>query len=228
MMMRKKIRVLVQIRDLRVGNGIAACLMNYYKDTADNGYIIDFLVNHDIDSEFKERVLRAGGNIYVMPHNTSKPNFHNIRYIRRVISTGYDILHVNHSGFYALTALREAKRQKITVRIYHAHNPRERRSLKVILRDLLYVNPSVRIANYYAACSRATGESVFQGRPYTVIPNAINTRDFFYDSSSRREIRQTLNIGDAFTVIGTVCRIEDQKNPLKTIDPCKYHFIMGG
>ena len=50
------IRVLIQMRDLRVGNGIAACIMNYYEYTVKHGYQIDFLLNRNIDSPYAETV----------------------------------------------------------------------------------------------------------------------------------------------------------------------------
>lgn len=52
------IRVLIQMRDLRVGNGIAACIMNYYEYTVKHGYQIDFLLNRNIDSPYAETVKK--------------------------------------------------------------------------------------------------------------------------------------------------------------------------
>ena len=56
------IRVLIQMRDLRVGNGIAACIMNYYEYTVKHGYQIDFLLNRNIDSPYAETVKKNGSN----------------------------------------------------------------------------------------------------------------------------------------------------------------------
>ena len=51
-------KVLIQMRDLRVGNGIAACIMNYYEYTVLHGYSIDFLLNRNIDSPYVELVKK--------------------------------------------------------------------------------------------------------------------------------------------------------------------------
>lgn len=207
-----RIKVLIQIRDLRIGNGIAACLMNYYEYTIQNGIVIDFLLNADIESPYRNRVLAGGSTLYVMPHNTSKPNRENDAYIRTVLAKGYDILHVNTSGYYALSSLKSAKKLGIKTRIYHAHNPKEPLSLKVAIRNKLYVEPSVKYANKYAACSKHAGNSVFDGKNFTVIHNAMDTSKYRYDESKRKEIRKELCVEDAY-VVGTVGRMEDQKNP---------------
>ena len=68
------VRVLIQMRDLRIGNGIAACIMNYYEYTVQNGYQIDFLLNRNIDSPYMDIVKKYGSKVYVLPCDTGKPN----------------------------------------------------------------------------------------------------------------------------------------------------------
>lgn len=220
-----RIKVLIQIRDLRIGNGIAACLMNYYEYTIQNGIVIDFLLNADIESPYRNRVLAGGSTLYVMPHNTSKPNRENDAYIRTVLAKGYDILHVNTSGYYALSSLKTAKKLGIKTRIYHAHNPKEPLSLKVAIRNKLYVEPSVKYANKYAACSKHAGNSVFDGKCFNVIRNAMETEKYRFDTEQRHILREELGIEDCF-VVGVVGRLEEQKNPLYAIDVfAEFHTI---
>ena len=40
-------KILIQMRDLRVGSGIASCIMKYYEYTVEQGYTIDFLLNRN-------------------------------------------------------------------------------------------------------------------------------------------------------------------------------------
>ena len=75
------------MRDLRVGNGIAACIMNYYEYTVKHGYQIDFLLNRNIDSPYAETVKKNGSNIYTLPFDTNKPNKENWSYIKTVSYT---------------------------------------------------------------------------------------------------------------------------------------------
>lgn len=210
-------RVLIQMRDLRVGNGIAACIMNYYEQTLKKGFSIDFLLNRDIESPFKDRVINQGSHIFVLPKDSSKPNIANWIYISKVVSAGYDILHVNISGLNALISLFLAKKAKISQRIYHAHNPKETSSLKARLRSEIYENPCVFLANQYAACSKYAGDSLFGKRSYTVLKNAMKVSRFFYDETARKKLRKELNVENNF-VVGVVGRLAEQKNPFFTID----------
>lgn len=210
-------KILIYISDLKVGNGISTCIMNYYECLVKRGAIVHFLLNSGEASDFTRKVLDAGSKIFSFPINTSKPKKKNIDFIRLIMSTEYDIVHVNSSGFYALAILQIAKKNKIKVRIYHAHNPKERRSAKVILREMLYVNPSIRKANFYAACSRNAGDSVYNHQNYVVINNAMNIDKFKYVQSFREEIQDELGLKDKF-VVGVVGRIEAQKNPYRIID----------
>lgn len=210
-------KVLIQIRDLRIGNGIAACIMNYFEYTIQNGISIDFLLNRDLDSPYKNIVLKNGSRLFVMPHDTSKPNKENVEYIKKIISGEYDVLHVNTSGYYALKALKIAKNNGIKTRIYHAHNPKEPFSLKVAVRNKIYVEPCMRYANRFAACSAEAGNSVFQGKRFTVIHNAMDIAEYQFDAKKREVLRNELHIDNKF-VVGVVARFEDQKNPFFLID----------
>lgn len=126
-------KVLIQIRDLRIGNGIAACIMNYFEYTIQNGISIDFLLNRDLDSPYKNIVLKNGSRLFVMPHDTSKPNKENVEYIKKIISGEYDVLHVNTSGYYALKALKIAKNNGIKTRIFTLTIPKNLFLLKLLL-----------------------------------------------------------------------------------------------
>ena len=210
-------KILIYISDLKTGNGISACIMNYYDCLIKRGAIVHFLLNSGESSDFTQKVLDSNSKIFALPINTSKPKKKNINFIRDVMSNGYDIVHVNSSGFYALAILQIAKKNRIKVRIYHAHNPKEKRSAKVILREMLYVNPSIRKANFYAACSSNAGNSVYNHQNYVVINNAMNIDKFKYVQSFRKEIHDELDLKDKF-VVGVVGRIEAQKNPYRIID----------
>lgn len=212
------IRVLIQMRDLRVGNGISACIMNYYEYAVQNGILIDFLLTRDINSHYRDEVLSNNSHIYVMPYDTSKPNRNNNKYVRDVLDNNYDILHVNISGYYAVSSLKIAKQLGIKSRIYHVHNPREPLSLKCILRNILYVNKSIYLSNYLVACSESAGKSVFVNKKFNVLYNAMDIDRFKFNLNIRQKIRQEFGISNETIVVGTVGRLEQQKNPLFLID----------
>lgn len=211
------VRVLIQMRDLRIGNGIAACIMNYYEYTVQNGYQIDFLLNRNIDSPYMDIVKKYGSKVYVLPCDTGKPNKKNWDYIKTIIDKKYDVLHVNLSGLNALESLMIAKFNGVKKRIYHAHNPKETSSIKAIIRSNIYEVPSVYFSNQYVACSSTAGDSLFGKGNYTILKNAMNTKRFEYDEKARKILRKELGIENNF-VVGVVGRLAEQKNPYFMID----------
>ena len=213
--MRKK--VLIQMRDLRIGNGIASSIMHFYEYTVRNGYKIDFLLNRNIESPFVNIVKRYDSSIYVLPNDTGKPNISNFRYIKRILNNGYDIIHVNISGLNAVMALYVAKKIGIKIRIYHAHVPRETSTIKARIRSLIYDTASVLEANKYVACSKYAGKSVFRKKDFKVFTNALDTYKYLYDLDARLFYRREFRIENKF-VIGVVGRMSVQKNPKFIID----------
>ena len=180
-------KILIQMRDLRVGSGIASCIMKYYEYTVEQGYTIDFLLNRNIDSPFVDTVKKHNSKIYLLPHDTGKPNVSNYRYIKTVLSKGYDILHVNISGLNAVMSLHAAKSMGMSRRIYHTHAPRETSSMKARMRSLLY-------------------------KPFAIITNAMNTSQYHFDPDARMQLRKSLGIENKF-VVGVVGRMSEPKNP---------------
>lgn len=74
----------------------------------------------------------------------------------------------------------------------------------------------IRFLNCYRfACSRAAGEFLFcpqqTGRSFYLLPNAIDRKRFSFNSSIRRQVRETLSLNDAF-VVGHIGRFVPQKN----------------
>lgn len=214
-MMKK--RVLIQMRDLRVGNGVATCIMNYYEYTVKHGYEIDFLLNRNIESSFVETVRINGSKIYVLPYDTGKPNIANWKYIKNIVLNQYDIIHTNLSGLNALMCLEAAKKADIPVRIYHTHIPKDTYSIKARLRFMVYGIPCVYLANKYVACSHHAGDSVFGNRKYSILRNAMDTKKFCFNEQEREIIRKQLGIENKF-VMGVVGRFSEEKNPFFVID----------
>lgn len=212
-----KKKVLILMRDLRIGNGIATCIMNYYEYTVRQGFSIDFLLIRNVESSYVDTARKNGSRIYVLPVETSKPNKANRAYMKSVITKDYDVFHVNLSGYNALVGLEIAKSVGINTRIYHAHNPMETSSLKARLRSMIYEVPSVWFANKYAACSSFAGDSVFGKKSFYVLKNAMNTSKFIYDKEARMRLRKELELEEGF-VVGVVGRIAEQKNPFFLID----------
>ena len=213
----KKIKILLLLRDLRVGNGVAACIMNYYLSMKCPELQIDFLLTRKKENPYVDEIAKKGGNVFILPNEKIRTSRDNKKYIDNLLDKNYDIVHVNITGIIAVLFLEKAKQHKIPVRIYHAHNPRETSSPKAWIRSILFEGLSVLLSNQYIACSSYAGKSIFGKRKFTIIPNAIDINEFAYDDFARIKYRDAYELNDKF-VVGTVARIEEQKNPFFLID----------
>ena len=210
-------KVLITMRDMRKGSGVASCIMNYYQHS-DVGIQFDFLLERYIDNPYQSLIQEKKSKIYYLPKDTGKPNLKNYKYIDNVIKQGhYDAVHVNTTGLNALNILKSARNHNIKKRIYHVHAPWVLYSLKTILRNIIYERPTLRYANKYVACSESAGESVFRSKPYTILRNAIDINKYTFDEFTRIKVRNELGI-ESKLVVGTVARISEEKNPRFLID----------
>ena len=209
-------KVLIQIRDLRVGSGISTCIMNYYESIVSAGFKVDFLLNRVIESPYMEMVEKHGSQVYVLPVDTNKPSLSNAKYIEMITRKDYDIIHVNISGLNASLALHYAKKHNIKFRIYHGHSVFEKGSIKAWLRSKIYVNYSISQANYYAACSKHAGKSLFKDKHFFTIHNVFDVDHFEFSQQARNRIRTELNINGKIA-LGSVGRLSDSKKPIMAI-----------
>lgn len=210
-------RVLIVLKDLRVGNGVASCLMGYYDGLLERGYAVDFLLLHEVKSAWMD-IAHANGNVFVIPASKIKYTHSARKSIKEVYkNNNYDIVHVNLPGPYGAWILKEAVRNGVKHRIYHSHNPRNISSVKARLSSAFYTKLLTRRANIYLACSKLAGESIF-GDGFSVLKNCIDTEYFKYDQRCREKIRKTLGISNDTLLIGSVGRLEEQKNPIFAVN----------
>lgn len=207
-------RVLIVLKDLRIGNGMAACIMNYYPGLINNGIEADFLLCNQVESSYMEQV-KLHSHIYVFPPSRKKWTYERREYTKQLLTEqNYAIVHVNLPGAIGAGILEISKECGIQHRIYHSHNPKNTSSLKAVLSAALYNPRCIGAANSYLACSSLAGHSVFGNRDFTVLKNCIQAKKFTFDQHKRKKIRTMLKIPDNVTVVGSVGRMEEQKNPV--------------
>lgn len=213
----KSIKVLIQARDLRVGSGIATCLMNYYENIVKSGFSVDFLLNRVIDSPHMQLIQKYGSRVFILPEDTNKPSVKNLHFIKEIVDKKYDIIHVNISGINSCLSLYYANKHGIKYRIYHGHSILEKHSLKSRIRSRLYVENAIKNANVYAACSQHAGKSLFGDKRFYIIHNVFDIDRFRFSEADRTRLRKEFDVHNNI-VIGAVGRIVDSKNPFFTID----------
>ena len=98
-------------------------------------------------------------------------------------------------------------------RIVHSHRiavDNKYASLKTFLSKALITF----LATDRLACSEEAGKALFFHRKYRIINNGIDVEHFAFDGYSRQAIRQQLGVSDNCILLGTIGRIDDNKNQI--------------
>ena len=199
--------------------GIETMLMNFYRHTDRDKVQFDFLVNKPDPGAYDEEIRSLGGRIFVSPGFMSYRKY--LKFMTDLFEEHpeYQIIHT-HNGSLMLYALEAAKKNKIPVRIAHAHATAVPVGLKNQLKKLM--RPLIKYAaTDYWGCSDAAGKFYFSEKRWNksneLIHNAINVDNFTFNEKIRKEIRDEYGFGDKL-VIGAVGRMMAQKNHKKLLD----------
>lgn len=210
--------VLIALSSLAVNNGVASCIMNYYRSVIEKGYHVDFLVLKRVHSEREEAVEKTGSNIYVIPEAEKMVSKVKNDFLKKLIrENGYSIVHVNIPYHNGTAILKAAKSSGVEVRIYHVHCPKREDSFKTKLKSDVYTPQCVNNATNYLSCSHLAASTLFGKKKYHILHNAIDAKKFEFDEEKRDDLRKAYGLDDAF-VVGAVCRIDKLKNPFFLID----------
>lgn len=215
-MMRKN--VLIVLSSLAINNGVASCVMNYYKSVIEKSYHVDFLVLKRMNSEREANVEKEGSKIYVLPESEKVISKPKSEFLKKLIKENrYSIVHVNIPYHNGVAVLKAAKSSKIPVRIYHIHCPKREDSFKTKLKSDVYTPRCVNNATDYLSCSHLAASTLLGKKEYHVMHNAIDAEKFGFNEAKRTQLRNTFGLDNAF-VVGAVCRIDKLKNPFFLID----------
>lgn len=204
------IRVLQCVNDMHRA-GLETMLMNYFRHIDRGKIMFDFLTHRPWKADYDDEIAELGGRVYHAPRLYPQNYPAYCRYMRRFFREHpeYRIVH-SHIDSMSYLPLAAAKRAGIPVRIAHSHNTSIDPDLKYLLKTY-YRHRLPGVATDYLACGTEAGEFLFGNRPFTVIPNAIDTSLFVFDQEVREKVRAQLQLGDRF-VMGCVGRLTYQKN----------------
>lgn len=211
----KALKVLVVLSNLRVSNGVASYIMNYFRKIDFHSIKMDFALYQDIETPYYDEIRKQGGKIFILP---------SVKSIRKHISCcnkilqqeHYDIIHDN-TLLLSYFMMYCAKKNGIPIRILHSHNSRLGETKYKEIRNKWLLPLLLNTANAYFACSDLAAQALFGKRPYVFVPNVISVKKFSFNESIRERVRNQFHCGNKF-IIGTVGRLAAQKNPFYAID----------
>lgn len=215
----EKLRILI-INTLGLHyEGITSVIFNYINAMDRNNLNISFIAFDDIDESLKTRFQELGAIYFV--HKRKKNIKQYVKDMDRVLSNGFDVVHIHgNSGTMAIESVL-AKKHKAKKIVVHCHNTTCNHK---ILNEFLKIPMSLCISKR-VACSDAAGKWLYGKNKFTTLNNAIDINRYRYDQQKRDTFREEFGIKDEF-VIGHSGHFSEQKNHYFLVDVFNaYHKI---
>lgn len=210
------IRVLQEVATMDVG-GVERLLYDYYTNLDDCGIAFDFVIfDREKEGIFEKPLREKGCRFYCVPRMKGL-GLSYIRALWKVLRDGqYQVVHA-HRGSRSFFVLLLAWAAGVPVRIAHSHLAYEP-DANIIKH--LKTEVFKRLCRIFATDLFACGDDAARFMWGTSDPdkvrkmtNAIDTKRFHQALAARDRMRRSLGISDEF-VLGTVARIDVQKNPM--------------
>lgn len=204
------IRVLQCVNNMHRA-GLETMLMNYYRNIDRTRMQFDFLTHRPFRSDYDDEIEALGGKIYHAPRLTPQNYPSYFAYMKDLFAEHpeYKIIH-SHIDSMSYLPLLAAKKAGVRVRIAHSHSTGIDLDFKYPLKQYFRYRMN-KVATHCFACGTEAGKFLFRGREFSVIPNAVDAAQYFYDETIRARKRKELGVSHQL-VIGHVGRMTYPKN----------------
>lgn len=201
--------------------GAESFMMNLYRKIDRSSYQFDFLIYDDYEevTDYHEEVKSLGGRFFTV----TNPKKNIFKYLIEVNSLlkkeTFDIVH-NEVYFGGGVNLWLAKRNGIEKRIAHSHSVEDGKGNSITLRILRFFLTKLllNMATDYLAVSEKAGKSLFKDTPFIVVHNGIDLSLYKRSQVRIKEVKKRLNLTNNSVIIGTVGRLEKEKNHFFLVD----------
>lgn len=194
-------------------------MMNYYRNMNKSDLSVDFASTNALEEALLLELGKNGSEYYDLGQRNNAPLRYYTNLYKLLKRNRYDVIHVNGNSATMAMELMIAKLCGVEKRIAHGHNART--SHPVIHRLL---GPALKSSYTDALCVSESSGKWLYGSGYTVLNNAIDAEHYSFDPVARDRLRHELSISSDCVVVGTVGRLNHQKNTLKILSIFhKYH-----
>jgi glycosyltransferase involved in cell wall biosynthesis len=221
--MKQPIRILHVFGRLNRG-GAETMIMNLYRNIDRSLIQFDFVVHTSEECDFDSEIYSLGGRVHRLPKYTVKNHFYYKKAWKNFFESNpnYNIIH-GHVRSTASIYLKISKKYGLKT-ISHSHSTSSGTGFSAMVKSVLQLSIK-NSADYLFACSQEAGEWLFGHKAckqynFYILKNAINARDFIFNSLKRSKIRKELGVEDK-VVIGHVGRFHSSKNHEFIIDVFK-------
>ena len=122
-----------------------------------------------------------------------------------------DILHV-HNPITAFIHNYYAKKNGVSVRIYHNHSSQFSDTILKSIRNRLLVFLALRNSTHRVSCGELAGIKIFGNKSFQIVPNAIDINKHKFSPKYRKEIREEFHLGEHQKVVGMIGILNRFKN----------------
>ncbi|WP_165174035.1 glycosyltransferase [Adlercreutzia sp. ZJ242] len=205
--------------------GIETFVRNVLPSLVEAGFEVDIFSTWDWKEQDDAWLESLGGNRFTAFRGFRPGQVRRLvegpRAFRRLLdASGYDVVWVNTMNGMGFRFAREAELAGVPVRVVHSHNSDVGDGAKLLKRAVgsigiaLWGGSSTR----NVACSADAGRYLFRGRPFDVISNGVDVGRFRFSQAKRERARGELGVDDNTTLVGSIGRIDAQKNPLFQVE----------
>lgn len=171
---------------------------------------------------FDEEIKTKQGKIFsvVSRHKNPLKHYYQWYALLKEHHHEYDVIIYNTNSLEYIFPLVIAKWFNIPVRIIHSHNAGFENSQGYIRKLLVELNTMLMnwSATDYFACSDKAGRWMFTDKAFYVVKNAIDSSQYIFNSSIRKQVREQLQISDNTIVCIHIGRFTYQKNHSLVVD----------
>ena len=229
----KKIKILiVTTTGLGKKEGISTIILDYFSRFDKDKFDIDIIASGSYSYDLVVEFQNAGINIRCLPSRKASVRKYIIAFYKLFKLQHYDVLYIHGSSEIMSIELVIAKLAGCKVRIAHSHNTTcDHKKADKILRPLFYI-----LYTDAFACGQEAGKWLFGARPYQLIKNGRDIKEYKFDELKRAALRRQLEVHNEDLLIGHVGNFNRQKNQeylinvfaeLLQLNPNSWLYLMG-
>lgn len=205
----------------RINNGgVERYVLNFLEHIDCSKVQFDLFVENESEMINSSLVEKYGGKLFIIPKYKKMLEYQKVLF-NYFKNNHYDIVQANVNSL-SYFPLKVAKKAGIKVRIANSLSmTNKKEGVRWIIKNILK-SVSKRYATHYFANSDLAGKWLFgknivDNERYYKVLNAIDSSKYVFDIQKREQLKNKYHLENSF-VIGTVGRLEKQKNQFFLID----------
>lgn len=212
---------ILQIMGFADYGGVSAVTLGYMRHIDLSKYHIDVALTGGEPGIDGKAMAEMGSRFFRLPLKSNNLTLYREQLYQLLKNERYDVIHVNNS-LTSFVALQVAKKAGVKCRIAHSHTAPEVHGVASYCKKIAFNTLNCLFATKLIGCGKKAGEYAFgkwgmKLKKAIVLPNAIESERFTFDSAIRAEVRREWGFDNQY-VVGCVGRLAPEKNLLFALE----------